>query len=662
MQKTRQNSVASSESSLFDRSLSYPSAATSTRTSIDSTYAKSIRPDVSSRGASWNGATAGEYVPIRPTMLLRPQRLTGPQSPKFNASYLPKPKNAPGEAFRNLPKEILMVVLERLQLFHLMGKHGTETCSTCWMRDLCSLSLTSRKWAAAARPKLYETIWLVGSDSTLHIKKKFKIKAGSRLKLLRRTLRGNSLLAGCVKELRVPDLTDLTMTKKEKEIYLDIAATLVMACPNLERLIGLYPAHDHGFSRLIHALSTRTNLREHVWNITASQHQRQCLRSDDNPHSLYNLVPGALHPDEYTNFLSCHTNWFNLAAVVLHCHSGGTINPPLLSETISQLPSLSHLALSGLPSLPKDFLASLPPLKSLYLANLTGLRSHDFSALTSSPAARTLVTLTLIGINLTSLPVLARLFSKLDALQRFCIKQDNSPSLPIGTSIYLHPYLASSSLRHLTWDLLIPNDENYHGDATRVLAKAIRADGFPALRMLKAPCDYDGLLQSLCCPVERINSAYESSSWKGAANTLMDVIDERRKDSGVDVADCGYGSGYGQEYSRSLKIARLAAQSRIDSARGRPKIQIIAEDWTDCDKNIVNVTARFEFGGYIGMVGSKIQYSLEPDAEGKDEVGVTVEDLMSATESSCEAYSGTCDGRWNLTADNKGWEHKERAR
>jgi len=360
--------------------------------------------------------------------------------------------------------------------------------------------------------------------------------------------------------------------------------------------------------------------------------------------------------------------------MVFHCSPGSILDPPLLLRTLRKLPALQNLALSAIPKVPTNLLSTLPPLKSLYLAQLPNLCLSDLSTFATSSSARSLTSLALIDVNLSSLPALARLLSNMTSLERFTIKQDLSPTLPIGTSIFLHPYLASNSLKYLSWDILVPNEEDHLGDATRVLAKAIRANGFPSLRTLKVPCDYDGLLQSLCRPAERITSSYESGAWKGsggAGGTLMELIDERRKDSGVDVgADSGYGSSTmsGYEYTRSLRSSRLAAQQRIDAAKSRPKIQVIAEDWTDWETGNIVTTARYEFGAYIGMVGSKIRYSLDPDIEGRDELGVGVEDLLESGEAKGEgSRRGLCDGRWNLTRSEAGkaatgWEHRERVR
>lgn len=52
-----------------------------------------------------------------------------------------------------LPDAVLGCVLDQLKDLHLNQKAG-GTCATCWMRDVCSVSLASRKWSKAARVAL----------------------------------------------------------------------------------------------------------------------------------------------------------------------------------------------------------------------------------------------------------------------------------------------------------------------------------------------------------------------------------------------------------------------------------------------------------------------------------------------------------------------------
>lgn len=54
-----------------------------------------------------------------------------------------------GEVFAALPGEVLIVILDKLKELHLGPK--SESCSTCWMRDLCSIAAASKKWQQVAQ-------------------------------------------------------------------------------------------------------------------------------------------------------------------------------------------------------------------------------------------------------------------------------------------------------------------------------------------------------------------------------------------------------------------------------------------------------------------------------------------------------------------------------
>lgn len=58
----------------------------------------------------------------------------------------------PDEFFASLPDEVLEVILSMLKKLHL-GRRS-NSCATCWMRDLCNISMCSRKWYAFARVAL----------------------------------------------------------------------------------------------------------------------------------------------------------------------------------------------------------------------------------------------------------------------------------------------------------------------------------------------------------------------------------------------------------------------------------------------------------------------------------------------------------------------------
>jgi hypothetical protein len=92
-----------------------------------------------------------------------------------------------------------------------------------------------------------------------------------------------------------------------------------------------------------------------------------------------------------------------------------------------------------------------------------------------------------------------------------------------------------------------------------------------------------------------------------------------------------------------LREARQAAQARIDLSRIKPRWSIICEDWSRADK--VRVTARFDAGGFVGTIGSRVTYWLEED-------GIDgLEGLINPRPPYEE-----CNGSWNAKQDEKkGW-------
>lgn len=59
---------------------------------------------------------------------------------------------AANELFSTLPEEVLHVIVENLKDLHLAAE--SDSCATCWMRDLCNLSVTTRRWNKIARSAL----------------------------------------------------------------------------------------------------------------------------------------------------------------------------------------------------------------------------------------------------------------------------------------------------------------------------------------------------------------------------------------------------------------------------------------------------------------------------------------------------------------------------
>ncbi|TVY38506.1 hypothetical protein LSUB1_G006878 [Lachnellula subtilissima] len=680
----------------------------SSRTSQDSSFSNDT--PVHSPTNKWTSARRSYTEPIvkvsshsqhsdgekgRRKTLMTPQRLSkrprSPTGPTTRTKYTPK---APGEGFGDLPEEILLVVLAELKKVHLDA--GSLSCSTCWMRDLTSLSLSCKKWWGAARTTLYEDVQLIGNDSTLHTKKKLKMKYGTRLKLLRRTLRARPDLAEYVKILKVPAMPDAAKNKKDQDEYLDQVASVIMACPNLERLPGFYPAYTHEFPRFVHALSTRKKLQERVWIISESPFQRQhrYKPSDDSDYLTPVIAPNSLLPEQSIDFLMFHSNWSHLKTLVLHCNQGGIVDSPLLIDTLKQLPALENLHVSSFSesSFNDTTLLSLPPLRSLRLDNLAGVTDNGLSSFASDGKSNSLKSFSLNSLPLLSLPVLARLFSHLKSLTHFTVSQVPSPSLPTGVDIFLHPYLASSTLQYLHWEFTNPGDIT----ANEILSKAISSSGFPALRTLRAPTDSDGSLQKLCKPRDRIELPGDRYRTVGSQGGMP--LSQSMPSMPFAAPTRPLSAGNGQSGSRnsnsqpsltrsafsmnlenrsrcsveinvqvtgmSLSTARRTAQRRIDTAVSAPQYHIIIWDPEG------QFLERFEVGGFIGDLGSKINYSLRPDVDGMDEAICGIEGAGGLLDGGDEMnLRDNCTGNWNMEAGERSkgkgkdrWWHTERGR
>jgi hypothetical protein len=719
-------SPASSRSSFESRhksplSISSTVDSESSRTSVDSAYSNTDSTNaflVSQRpvplGAFKDGRRSfvEPIIPMRRygaggdgrqqghTTLMTPQRLSSfPRSSEkqdFGVRYTAR---KPGECFKKLPEEILLVILGELKKSHL--EVGSLSCATCWMRDLISLGLSCRKWWSAARFMLYEDIQLNGNDSALQVKKRFKgIKYGIRLKLLRRTLRSRPDLAAYVKSLKVPATPNGATGKKEQEEYMDLIASIIMACPNLERLPGFYPAYNHTFSRFVHALSTRQNLKDAVWVINPSPFQRQhrYTFSKDAQFITPVMAPGHLLPEQCIEFLTYHSNWSHLQTLILQCNPGGTIDSLLFADICNRVPSLENLHISSFPAPAFNdmTLASLPPLKSLRLDNLSGITADGLSTYSCLPNSDTLTSLSLISLPLLSLPALARVFSHLPSLTHFTISQAPSPELPIGTNIYLHPYLACPKLQFLHWEITNPDDDK----ATDILAKSIFYSGFPSLRTIRAPTDFDGSLQQLCKPRERIElpgdryrnigmsgihtshslskmpsptrSTFSDSHGRNGSINSSFINSPTRSTFSLNVDRVSSPSSQpdSRERGMSLLSARRMAQQRIDAAHNIPKFHIIL--WDENGQFVERITV----GGFIGQIQSKIFYTLRPDVDGMDEAVVTVDGVGGLLDGGEELnVRDGCTGSWNLqmeSAVGKGgksngsgkerWWHTERGR
>ncbi|KAI1819867.1 hypothetical protein F4861DRAFT_107658 [Xylaria intraflava] len=586
-----------------------------------------------------------------------------------------------GELFAALPEEVFSLMLQRLRESHL--KPGSSSCATCMMRDLCSIAASAKKLLKVARVALYENIQLVGADSPHGQKKRLKIGFGTRLVLLRRTLRAQPAIAILVRSLKAPALPHGVPVEE----YQNLIASVIMACPNLETLVGPHQNFDFSFSRLFHALSTREQLREMHWILAASQAQSQPrMLNAAPPPSLgnpnYQEAPNDLRPEQGEHFRELHVNWANLTTLSIHCLPGSTLTPlSLLPGILADAPSLKHLHLSHLPftAFNDANLLSLPALHTLTLSHLPGVSSRGLSSFARRPSSRAIRKLTLRHLDVGALPTVAQLLSHLTSLETFAFVQTHTPLLPEGEMIWLFPYLASMTLKKLHWD--VPSFASSANSADVMLAKSIAALGFPALRSLRTPADPDGLFQALCRPLEKVevgNEIYRGLIAKAGSShpktpPATPTPPRTPRTPGNESSKSPFGPNFPRDeqpppskIATNLARSRIAAQQRLEAARNEPRFTF----------NLIDEQGRLletqKMAGYIGQVGSPINYCVVPDDGAIDENGglLEISDFLGdGGEDLREANREGCTGRWNTYSgavtdkkDRERWWHTERGR
>jgi hypothetical protein len=354
---------------------------------------------------------------------------------------------------------------------------------------------------------------------------KLRLPSTRRLKLLRRTLRERTALGRTVKELNGQNFQD-TYRKADilnKVEIVDMLASIVMACPNLEKLTGFHISYNHGFDRLSHALCTRRHLKERVWLLEQPTEESAPRNSDsDDLDELYDPTS-----DVTETFLSHHSFWPSLTTLVLHSQSppsASTMTFRAFIATFRSLPALSHLSLSGFSAteFTNRTLFALPSLRSLRLEHLPGITDSGLEHYFALPVAASLINLSLINLHITDLTVLATLFAHLVELSRLTLSQALTPypseeawPLPASTD----GVFRSSSLRYLHWSCVTP-----HPPTTIALAKAIKDYDLPSLRTLRAPTD-DGTLQAVCAPRASITRPEDEK----ILTLVAKVADQQRK-------------------------------------------------------------------------------------------------------------------------------------
>ncbi|CBF74419.1 hypothetical protein AN4237.2 [Aspergillus nidulans FGSC A4] len=639
----------------------------------DSVYGSSV-PSIPSRTSSVSSFKTNYTASTIPTSY----------SPTFSGSYRTCDSAASLDkilesVFKRVPQEVYENILDQLQFLH--SGPNQSGCMTCFQRDLHALSLTCRPWEKAVRSRLYNRIHIVGSDSPAQLKK-YRLKRGSRLKLLRRTLRERKLLANLVLELRVPQIDLLFTTGKHTaqwQEYRDLIASVVMVCPNLERLLGLTIPFNHEFDRLTHALSTRRKLKEHTWILCEATET-----SEASPRST--SCPGSLGPLQMFEFLNYHASWTNLETLMLYGLDRTALEPSVFLRTIDLLPSLRNLCVSNFDAdaFSDTALLCLPSLESLRLENLPGVTDAGLAQYTSRPESSTLKSLTLIEPNIDSLLVISKILASLQSLERFKIVQtEKCPTLNTD-GIVFQPLLASSSLRFLHWDVACPNPSTalsrldfapfakplQHTEAPNShLAQSILCGGFPRLDALRAPSDIEppGALQAVCQPIPRGQALLQPdryslprsshgsvqtrpmalpggnnlTSARIRAQTFIDMA-ARDTETGLQVLITDHSDSYVPD--NALEGSDDEAENELDETgmweipQDRPKPNPIPED----HEGPITVFD-FRMPAYMGRTGAKIserdisipRFILRPDIVGQDADGglVSWRHILAANQS-----------------------------
>ena len=290
-----------------------PPSAGSTRSSAVSRWSDD---SVSRRSSvtSYSTAPTADYESV-PTLTKTPWELE--RSKRMRSQKIIRPPAAGPlnpRIFKTLPREIYDCILVQLEGLHLVS--GSKSCSICLTRDFCSLSLTSRAWDRAARQRLYRSIEVPTDDLPMPFRRT-RPKKSPRMKLLRRTLRERTPLAKLICELKISHGRQRLEVDNSYQAggFLDQLASLVMACPNLQRLQGFYPEFPNEFDRLSHALSTRPFLKEKVWIARGREMTPEELELYEEEGDPWPPGVGAVDADL---FLSHHERWSELQVSSFH--------------------------------------------------------------------------------------------------------------------------------------------------------------------------------------------------------------------------------------------------------------------------------------------------------------------------------------------------------
>jgi len=576
----------------------------------------------------------------------------------------------PAHIFKKLPREVYDCILAQLDLIY---QDRSQACASCYLGDLHSLSLTSRAWDKAASAVMYSKVLVLTNEEHGGLPK-LKTKGTSRLKLLRRTLRENSGLSRRVLELHMSDFQSLYENATiEREEIVDLVASLVMACPRLERLVGFHVHFSQAFDRLSHALSTRPNLRERAWMLTNADGDAGADDEDDET-IRGNYIAECDPTERFLNLSSQHSN---LSTLILHQEQGQCLtylNFRAVVGTFRNSPHLQNLAISGLAahSFTNIALNAIPPnLQSLRLEKLPGVTEKGIQRLATSRQAVSIQKLTLVDLEIESILTIADILSPhLASLKEFSLVQTRAPILSRRN---FDPVFDSPSLRYIHWEIRseasplpsflsptsaelpeslpfpLSNVEPVCCHATSLFAASIQANSFPLLRRIRIPHDPQGVIQSLCKPLATAllpsdTSKIATASRISTSDGFSIVLEEPGPDSpnkhrastyGVTPAsrvDSVVGSPTFEPSHTDVALtpmrSRLAAQSRILAARKNAAMTIcVSSPEGEIKVNKV-------IGDHVGYVGSKITYDLKADNEttGRTEWITGMNDLVGNAE------------------------------
>lgn len=587
-----------------------------------------------------------------------------------------------------LPREIYDCIVSQLEHIHLQQDQG---CPTCYLHDLYSLSLASRAWDKAATLQMYRRAYVVGRDDHSQ-RPKAKLKGPSRLKLLRRTLRDRPALARLVRELHLADFqTQYQQASIEREDIVNLVASLVMACPSLERLVGFHIPFSQSFDRLSYALATRPKLRERVWLLSEPE-DNYSYEEDDDEASGYYLAAC----DSTERFLDLNSGYPLLTSLVLHRTSdefAPTLNFRAIFGTFRQLPMLQHLSISGLSALSFTNLAlnALPPrLQSLRLENLPGINDKGLQRFATSHLSTSIEKLTLINLEISNLITITNILSEhLSKLKHFAIVQYRTPDLSARMSApsfccpslqFIHfefrsqsgpaidPF-SSPNIRQ-SMDFPFVNSEPISCLAISLLATNIKEGAFPSLRRVRIPHDPQGIAQALCQPLATAllptdtslhSRPVQKTGLPGFTNMIDAHTSQLQSPGNRDSSNISFRADSAIESpifdsspspsTLSPANSRLAAQARLLAARKAPFMNVRVYD----PEGEIRIDT--DIGGFLGDINSSILYSLTPDKGrwpgNRDQSGppqpewiTGIEDLVDertpSGDRSCERFWGNC--------------------